>query len=97
MTGVSRYTGCPELTRVEPDGRPVRYLGFRILPQGASIADGPRTAVAADEVDRLDLIAWRRLGNVALAYRIADANDAIDPFAICDRVGQPLNLPGSAL
>jgi hypothetical protein len=55
------------------------------------------TQVQANEVDRLDLIANRTLGDPEQAWTIADANDAIDPFALCDKAGSRLKLPASTL
>jgi hypothetical protein len=96
-TGEGRYSGCAELTRVERDGRPVRYLAPRILPLGSTVAQGASSAVAADEVQRLDLFAYRRLGNALLAYRVCDANDAMDPLSLCEPAGHLLRVPGSAV
>jgi hypothetical protein len=97
IAGGGRYRGCTELTRLDRDGRRVRYLAPRILPLGSTVAQGPPSIVAADEVHRLDLFAYRRLGNPLLAYRICDANDAIDPLTLCAPAGRPLLLPRSAL
>jgi hypothetical protein len=97
MAGAGRYAGCAELTRVERDGRLVRYLASRILPLGATVARGAPVTVAADEVSRLDLFAYRHLRNPLLAYRVCDANDTIDPFELCARAGRQLRLPGSTL
>lgn len=91
----SRYDTGAELTRYDASGRVVRYLAPRILPQGAAIAAGA-TAVRAFEVDRLDLVAYRVLRNAELAWRIADAGNAMDPFELCDRTGAILALPSLA-
>ncbi|HUN79656.1 MAG TPA: hypothetical protein VMU32_12080 [Solirubrobacteraceae bacterium] len=96
-SGEGRYKGCAELTRVERDGRIVRYLAPRILPPGSTVARGAPSAVAAEEVDRLDLFTQRRLGNPLLAHRVCDANDAMDPLRLCRPAGRLLRLPGSAL
>jgi hypothetical protein len=93
----SRYAGCAPLTRTDASGRLVRYLAPRILPQGAAVAGGGRTQVRPGEVHRLDLIANRTLRAPQLSWRIADANDAMDPFELCDHAGQAIDLPGSAL
>jgi hypothetical protein len=93
-----RYLGAKQYTYVTPSGARVRYLAPRILPAGASIASGAATTVEPGERHRLDLVAYRTLGNPELAYRIADANDAMDPFDLCDRPGERvLELPRSTL
>lgn len=93
----SRYAKSAQLTRQDDSGRVVTYLGTRILPFGESVAASTVAQVQANEVDRLDLIANRTLGDPSQAWRIADANDAINPFALCHRAGQPLRLPASTL
>lgn len=51
----------------------------------------------ADEVDRLDLVANRTLRDPLQAWRIADANTAMDPLALTRRAGATLQIPGSPL
>ena len=93
----SRYAASRQLTRPDGSGRFVKYLAIRILPLGESVAGPAVTQVQANEVNRLDLIAFRTTGTVNQAWRIADANDAMDPFALCDTPGSLVKLPGSAL
>jgi hypothetical protein len=92
-----RYANCAPLTRQEPSGRVVNYLATRILPLGDATAGPNATQVRANEVDRLDMIANRALGDPLQAWQIADANDAIDPFALCRSPGRMLKLPASTL
>ncbi|HWT95335.1 MAG TPA: hypothetical protein VN238_20230 [Solirubrobacteraceae bacterium] len=93
----SRYATSAKLERCGPDGQTVRYLAPRILPQPATVAGGTSTQVRADEVDRLDLVAARTLRDAQQAWRIADANTAMDPLALTRRSGATLQLPGSPL
>lgn len=93
----SRYASSMPLTMQDATGGAVSYLAIRILPFGASVAGPSATRVQANEVDRLDLIANRTLGDPEQAWRIADANDAIDPFGLCDQAGSLLKLPASML
>lgn len=88
----SRYQKSPELTIRDANGRPVRYLAPRILPQRTKT--GSSSTVGPGEVHRLDLIANRTLGDPEQAWRIADANAAMDPFALCARAGETLRIPG---
>jgi hypothetical protein len=92
-----RYATCAQLTRNDSSGRLVRYLAPRILPQGSTVAGGGRTQVRPAEVHRLDLLAYRTLRSPQQSWRIADANDAMDPFALVERPGAVLELPGSTL
>jgi hypothetical protein len=93
----SRYAKSAQLTWSGRSGRVVTYLAIRILPLGESVAGDTVARVQANEVERLDLIANRTLGDPSQAWRIADANDAINPFDLCDRAGLLLNLPASNL
>jgi hypothetical protein len=93
----SRYGGSQQLRRLDGSGRQVTYLAIRILPLGASVAGDTTTTVQDSEVDRLDLIANRTVGDPLLAWRIADANDAVDPIELCRRAGALLKLPASPL
>lgn len=93
----SRYAHCAPLVRQDASGRLVRYLAPRILPQGEAVAGGGTTQVRPDERHRLDLVANRTLRAPQQSWRIADANDAMDPFELCERAGTILDLPGSAL
>lgn len=93
----SRYAKCGVLARRDASGQRVTYLALRILPHGANVAGAARTAVQADELGRLDLVAQRTLRDPEQAWRIADANDAMDPFALVARPGRVLRLPDRAL
>jgi hypothetical protein len=83
------------LSRNDASGRPVSYLAPRILPQGSAVSGETATSVLANEVDRLDLIAFRTLRDPARAWQIADANDAMDPFELCRAAGAIVRLPGT--
>lgn len=43
--------------------------------------------------DRLDLIAYRTLGDPELFWQIADANNALDPFELTSEPGRKLRVP----
>jgi len=93
----SRYASCARLSRYDGTGRLITYLALRILPFGDDAAGAGTARVHANEVHRLDLVAYRTLGDAEQAWRIADANAAMDPFALCERTEQPLRLPASTL
>jgi hypothetical protein len=86
-----RYAGEKPRVFVAPDGVRVRYLAPRILPMPASPTQVTR--VGEDERGRLDLVAQRTLRNPLLAWRIADANAAMDPFALVAVPGTLLAIP----
>jgi hypothetical protein len=73
----SRYYAQPVLQYARSDGRMLSYAQPRILPQAESFTVLGTAAVM--EGERLDLFAARTLGDPLLFWRIADANDALDP------------------
>ncbi|HEY0012012.1 MAG TPA: hypothetical protein VGB79_04075 [Allosphingosinicella sp.] len=79
----SRYAGQPVFETDRGDGVRVRYVAPRLLPEPAD--HGVATRHRTIEGDRLDLLAWRHLGNPAAWWMIADAN----------RVAHPGELPGA--
>jgi hypothetical protein len=97
MSDTSRYASSPVLVYRAGDGQTVKYLAPRILPFGWTVASAYTTAVQLTEVNRLDRVATRTLRNPLLAWRICDANDAMDPFALCQQPGELLQLPASGL
>jgi hypothetical protein len=93
----SRYADAKVRRWTAPDGAVVTYLAPRILPAGTSLPDAGSTVVAPGERWRGDLVAYRALGDPLVAYRLADANDAIDPLALFAEPGRVLRVPGVAL
>ena len=87
----SRYAATPILTWIAPDGREVRYLARRILPEGGSMESA--TELTIGRGDRLDLIASRVLGDPLVAWRIADANNAMHPEELTAEPGARLRIP----
>jgi hypothetical protein len=86
----SRYHGIPTAVHTMPDGRQVRYLTRRLLPQPSAF-----TAIATHEVsvgDRPDLLANRYLGDSGQWWRIADANPVLDPRELTERPGRRVRI-----
>lgn len=81
MPGRSRYDGAATATVVVDDGiggvREVAYLLTRVASDPVAVLPLAWHRVVPD--DRLDLLAARHLGDPAAAWRIADANLALDP------------------
>jgi hypothetical protein len=93
---VSRYADVPVRTTTSgADGetREVRYLGRRTLADGADKRVLALHTVTAG--DRLDLVAANYFGDPLAAWRIADANLALDPFQLTaqDAEGDALIVP----
>lgn len=87
----SRYADRPIDTHVTADGREIRFVRKRMVP------DPNRFRVLAEVVvndgDRLDLICARTYGNSGAWWRIADANEALDPGDLIAAPGRRLNIP----
>jgi hypothetical protein len=87
----SRYHRVADARYAFADGRTVTYRRRRILPDGASLPVLAEVAVRQDE--RLDLFTYRTLGDPLQFWRIADANDAMNPFELVERSGRLLRVP----
>lgn len=87
----SRYAHIPEAVYESPDGREIKYIRRRFLPQGRTL---PVLAEVTVEVgDRIDLIAARTLGDVEQWWQVCDANNAMHPFSLTAEIGRVLRAP----
>jgi hypothetical protein len=89
----SRYYSLETATFTLPDGRIVAYKRRRFLPRGEGM--DLLMEVTVTEGDRLDLIAFRTLGDPEIFWRICDANDAMNPFDLVadGEIGRKLRVP----
>jgi hypothetical protein len=79
----SRYQGLPTKTLTAPDGTQTIYLSRRIVPQPSAFASmGTHTMM---DGERLDQVAGKFLGDPLMAWRLADANGALDPAELEQR------------
>ncbi|HEY0183328.1 MAG TPA: tail protein X [Rhodopila sp.] len=86
----SRYYGLPVLEYRTPDGRVLRYVRRRFIPQPSAFP----TLVShnVQQGDRIDTIAARYLGDPLLYWRIVDANLGVRPGeTLVD--GQSIRIP----
>jgi hypothetical protein len=74
----SRYYSLGNRVYSDPGGQPIVYRERRFPPQASG--QPLLVEVKVGPVDRLDLIAWRTLGNPELFWRVCDANDALNPI-----------------
>jgi hypothetical protein len=89
----SRYAPCETVLFTAPNGQVIVYTRRRFLPPGESLPLLAELPLAPG--DRLDLLAFRALGDPLQFWRIADANNAIDPFALEE--SRPEDAPPRAL
>lgn len=91
----SRYAATPVTTVTEPDGTERRYLTRRFIGPADSAPVLAHHLVVAG--DRLDLLAQQYYGDPLLAWRIADANRAMDPADLTGAPGAVLTIVGADL
>lgn len=87
----SRYYALPTATHTTANGREIVYVTRRLLPRGETL---PLLAeVTVQQGERLDLVTYRTLGDPLQFWRIADANNAMNPFDLVEPEGQTLRIP----
>jgi hypothetical protein len=87
----SRYAATPTRAYDPGGGRPLRaYLARRLLPAAESLGSLGEHAVVGG--DRLDMLAYRYLGDPELWWRIADGNVAPTVDELTDTVGRRLRI-----
>jgi len=87
----SRYYRIETATLKTPEGRTVRYVRRRFLPQGPKMP--LLVEVTVTDGDRLDLITGRTLGDPEQFWRLADANNAMDPSELTEEPGAIVRVP----
>ncbi len=87
----SRYYSIETATYERDDGTTISYVRRRFLPQGDRLPT--LVEVTVSDEDRLDLIAARTLGNAEHFWRIADAENAMNPFTLEEEPGRSLRVP----
>ncbi|MEZ4734070.1 MAG: hypothetical protein R3E79_43815 [Caldilineaceae bacterium] len=86
----SRYYGLETATYTGPDGSPVTYVRRRFLPPGET--QTLLVEVTVIDGDRLDSITARTLGDPEQFWRLADANNAMNPFDLVAEPGATLRV-----
>ena len=88
----SRYAKLETLSYTAPNGEVVAYVRRRFLPPGETLPVLAEVTFGARE--RLDLLTHRTLGDPLQFWRIADANNAINPFDLeSDDGGRTVRVP----
>jgi len=87
----SRYAGLETLELTAPDGRRIRFVRRRFLPEGDAL---PLLAqVTVGQAGRLDLIAARQYGASEQWWRICDASNAMNPVDLENEPGRRVRVP----
>ena len=86
----SRYYSLERAEWTGPDGRTVLHVRRRLIPRTAPVVLAEHAVVAGD---RLDNITARTLGDPEQFWRVCDANGAMRPDDLTERVGRVLVIP----
>ena len=86
----SRYHGIPLVTMTTTDGRTVSYLSRRVVPHPDSFVT--IQLVTVNDGDRLDPISAQYLGDPLAFWRLCDANGALRPNELLERIGRTLRI-----
>lgn len=84
----SRYEAVSDAVHVDAAGREIAYKRLRLLPTTRGVQ-----AHLVMEGDRLDLLAFRYLGDPELFWRIADTNRVLRAEDLTAEPGARLLLP----
>jgi hypothetical protein len=90
FSATSRYYGLGTSTLTAADGTAVVYVKRRFLPSPGRFQLIQEHAIVQGE--RLDNIAAAFLGDPELFWRLADANGAMRPEELVERVGRRLRI-----
>ena len=86
----SRYHGIDPKVATSDTGETIVYLKRRFVPPSESFALLQYHSVV--QVDRLDNLAHKYLGDPEQFWRLCDANGAMRPDALTDTVGRRLRI-----
>jgi hypothetical protein len=87
----SRFYNLETATYTSSDGKQTAYKRRRFLPKGEELP--LLTEAKAEQRDRPDLIANRTIGDPEQFWRIADANDVMEPGELAEKPGRRLKVP----
>ncbi|WP_438001716.1 LysM domain-containing protein [Sorangium sp. So ce185] len=86
----SRYYNLERAEWTAPDGRTVLYVRRRFIPRAPPVALAEHVVAAGD---RLDNVTARHLGDPEQFWRVCDANGAVRPDELTERVGRAIVIP----
>jgi hypothetical protein len=87
----SRYAKIEIAGYITPDGETIAYIRRRFLPDGSQLP--LLTEVSIVEGDRLDRITARILGDPEVFWRVADANNSMNPEDLTSEPGRTIRIP----
>jgi hypothetical protein len=91
IDSASRYYRNGRAIHLAPDGTQIPFLKRRLLPQGDSLDTMAIVTVTGGQ--RPDLLSAKLQGDPLQFWRIADANNAMNPFELTAVPGRQLRIP----
>lgn len=91
FSDTSRYAKLPLQVMLRADGREVRFVSRRFLPQPGSLMRAGVEVVGTS--DRLDHIAQRAYGDALQFWRVVDATLNFEPEEVTRITGRRLAIP----
>ncbi len=86
----SRYYALDVNTFTQPNGKVINYVLRRFVPQPERFQVVQEHTIV--QGDRLDILAGQYLGDPTLFWRLCDANRAMRPAALTEKLGTELNI-----
>jgi hypothetical protein len=87
----SRYYNLETASLTTPEGEEITYKRRRFLPRGEDLP--LLVEVTVTQGDRLDNLTARTLGDPEAFWRVADANNAMNPEDLTAEPGQSIRVP----
>jgi hypothetical protein len=87
----SRYYNLETASLTTPEGEEITYIRRRFLPRGEDLP--LLVEVTVTEGDRLDNITARTLGDPEAFWRVADANNTMNPDDLTADPGSTIRVP----
>jgi hypothetical protein len=87
----SRYYNLETSTFTNSEGELITYKRRRFLPHGEGLP--LLTSITVSEGDRLDNLTARTLGDPEAFWRVADANNSLNPEDLTAEPGVSIRIP----
>jgi hypothetical protein len=87
----SRYYNLETATLTTPEGEEITYIRRRFLPRGEDLP--LLVEITVTQGDRLDNLTARTLGDPEAFWRVADANNTMNPEDLTTEPGKSIRVP----
>lgn len=87
----SRYYNLETATLTTPEGEEITHIRRRFLPRGEDLP--LLVEITVTQGDRLDNLTARTLGDPEAFWRVADANNTMNPEDLTAEPGKSIRVP----